>query len=45
MFTDGSVKLCKSLTAYNLVTASTYNPDSATPTQYEPVLQALENAQ
>jgi prepilin-type N-terminal cleavage/methylation domain-containing protein len=44
LFTDGSVKLCKSITAYNLVTASGYNPDSATPAQYEPILQALEQA-
>jgi prepilin-type N-terminal cleavage/methylation domain-containing protein len=44
LFTDGSVKLCKSLTAYDLVTASGYNPDSATPAQYEPILQALEAA-
>ena len=45
MFTDGSVKLCKSMTAYNLVTQSGYNPDSATPAQYEPILQALEAVQ
>jgi prepilin-type N-terminal cleavage/methylation domain-containing protein len=44
LFTDGSVKLCKSQTAYNIVTAAGYNPDSATPTQYEPILQALEAA-
>jgi prepilin-type N-terminal cleavage/methylation domain-containing protein len=43
LFTDGSVKFCKSLTAYSLVTAAGYNPDSATPAQYEPILQALEN--
>ena len=42
LFTDGSVKFCKSLTAYALVTAPSYNPDGATPSQYEPVLQALE---
>lgn len=44
LFTDGSVKLCKSMTAYNLVTASSYNADSADPSQYEPVLQSLETA-
>jgi prepilin-type N-terminal cleavage/methylation domain-containing protein len=44
LFTDGSVKLCKSIVAYNIVTAPGYNPDSATPAQYEPVLQALEAA-
>ncbi len=44
LFTDGSVKLCKSLPAYDLVTAPGYNPDSATPAQYEPILQALEEA-
>lgn len=44
LFTDGSVGLCKSIAAYNLVTAPGYNPDSATPAQYEPILQALENA-
>jgi prepilin-type N-terminal cleavage/methylation domain-containing protein len=43
MFTDGSVKLCKSIPAYNLVTAPSYNADSATPAQYEPILQTLEN--
>jgi prepilin-type N-terminal cleavage/methylation domain-containing protein len=45
LFTDGSVKLCKSLEAYALVTAPGYNPDSASPAQYEPVLQALEAVQ
>jgi prepilin-type N-terminal cleavage/methylation domain-containing protein len=45
MFTDGAVKLCKSLVAYSLVTASSYNADSATPKDYEPVLQALEAVQ
>jgi prepilin-type N-terminal cleavage/methylation domain-containing protein len=45
LFTDGSVKLCKSLVAYNLVTAPGYNPDGASPTQYEPILQALEAQQ
>jgi prepilin-type N-terminal cleavage/methylation domain-containing protein len=44
LFTDGSVKFCKSLAAYNMVTASGYNPDSATPAQYEPILQTLETA-
>jgi prepilin-type N-terminal cleavage/methylation domain-containing protein len=44
LFTDGSVKLCKSIPAYLLVTASGYNPDSATPMQYEPILQDLEQA-
>jgi len=44
LFTDGSVKLCKSIYAYNLVIAPGYNPDSATPAQYEPILQALENS-
>lgn len=44
MFTDGSVKLCKNQTAFSLVTAPSYNPDSATPAQYEPILQALENS-
>jgi prepilin-type N-terminal cleavage/methylation domain-containing protein len=43
LFTDGSVKFSKSPQAYNLVTAPGYNADSATPTQYEPILQALEN--
>jgi prepilin-type N-terminal cleavage/methylation domain-containing protein len=45
LFTDGSVKLVKSVTAFNLVIAPGYNPDSATPAQYEPVLQALEDTQ
>ena len=44
LFTDGSVKLCKSPEAYQLVVAPGYNPDSATPAQYEPILQALEAA-
>ena len=44
LFTDGSVKFCKSIPAYNLVVALT-DPDSATPTVYEPILQSLENAQ
>src|ERR1035437_5776522 len=44
LFTDGSVKLCKSVTAYNTVTAPGYDPDGATPTQYEPILQSLEIA-
>jgi hypothetical protein len=45
MFTDGSAKLCKSVQAYALVTAPGYNPDSATPAQYEPILQTLEGTQ
>ena len=44
LFTDGSVKLCKSLTAFNLVTATGFDPDAASPATYEPVLQALESA-
>ena len=36
LFTDGSVKFCKSLPAYNMVTAAGYDPDSASPAQYEP---------
>jgi prepilin-type N-terminal cleavage/methylation domain-containing protein len=51
LFTDGSVKVCKSLPAYDMV-ANPANPnyfgnpstDAATPAQYEPFLQALENA-
>jgi prepilin-type N-terminal cleavage/methylation domain-containing protein len=49
LFTDGSIKLCKSMVAYNMV-ATPGSPgyisdtDSATPAQYEPLLQALENA-
>jgi prepilin-type N-terminal cleavage/methylation domain-containing protein len=42
LFTDSSVKFCKSVQAYALVIAPGYNPDSATPAQYEPILQALE---
>jgi prepilin-type N-terminal cleavage/methylation domain-containing protein len=44
LFTDGSVRLCKSIPAYDMVTASGYNADSATPAQYEPILLALENS-
>ncbi len=44
LFTDGSVRLCKSIYAYNLVTAPGYDPDAASPAQYEPILQALESA-
>lgn len=44
LFTDGSVKLCKSERAFELVTAPGYDPDSATPQQYEPILEALEAA-
>ena len=49
LFADGSAKLCKSMTAYNMV-ASPGTPgyiadtDAATPGQYEPLLQALESA-
>jgi hypothetical protein len=43
MFNDGSVKFCKSILAYNLAVALP-DPDGATPTQYEPLLQALEDA-
>jgi len=43
LFTDGSVKFCKSVQAYTLAVALT-DPDAATPTQYEPILQALETA-
>jgi prepilin-type N-terminal cleavage/methylation domain-containing protein len=42
LFTDGSVSLCKSMTAYNIVTASGFDGDAASPTIYEPILQALE---
>ena len=42
LFTDGSAKFCKSVTAFNIVTASGYDPDSQTPAQYEPLLQSLE---
>ena len=44
LFTDGSVKLCKSIVAYNIVTASGFDADGASPTVYEPILQALENS-
>ena len=44
LFTDGSVKFCKSVTAFNIVTTSGYDPDSQTPAQYEPLLQSLETA-
>jgi len=44
LFTDGSVKFCKSLAAYQVVTASGYDADAAAPAQYEPVLQDLEMA-
>ncbi len=44
LFTDGSVKFCKSASAFATVTAPGYDPDSQTPAQYEPVLQALESA-
>jgi prepilin-type N-terminal cleavage/methylation domain-containing protein len=42
LFTDGSVKFCKSITAFNIVTAPGYDPDAQTPAQYEPLLQSLE---
>lgn len=41
LFTDGSVKFCKNQIAYILVNALA-DPNSATPLQYEPILQALE---
>jgi prepilin-type N-terminal cleavage/methylation domain-containing protein len=48
LFTDGSVKLCKSIEAFSRVTgAAPYGQwagDAASPAQYEPVLQALEAA-
>lgn len=49
LFTDGSVKLCKSMIAYNMVAtpgSAGYiaDTDAATPAQYEPLLQALESA-
>ena len=44
LFTDGSVKFCKSPAAFAIVTVAGYDPDAQTPAQYEPVLQALENA-
>jgi prepilin-type N-terminal cleavage/methylation domain-containing protein len=49
LFTDGSIKLCKSMAAFNMV-ATPGSPgyisdtDAATPVQYEPLLQALESA-
>jgi prepilin-type N-terminal cleavage/methylation domain-containing protein len=44
LFTDGSVKFCKSPAAFNIVTASGFDPDGASPAVYEPILQALESA-
>jgi hypothetical protein len=49
LFTDGSVKLCKSINAYNMVANPAFpgyiaDTDGATPAQYEPLLQALEAA-
>jgi prepilin-type N-terminal cleavage/methylation domain-containing protein len=44
LFTDGSVNFCRSMVAYNIVADPSYIPDSATPAQYEPILQALEQA-
>lgn len=43
LFTDGSVKLCKSPYAFDLV-VKLPDPNSATPTDYEPILKALEAA-
>jgi prepilin-type N-terminal cleavage/methylation domain-containing protein len=43
LFTDGSVKFCKSIAAFNIVTAAGYDPDAQTPAQYEPILQSIEN--
>jgi prepilin-type N-terminal cleavage/methylation domain-containing protein len=44
LFTDGSVKLCKSQVAYAIVTAPGFDPDGSAPSVYEPILQGLENA-
>jgi len=44
LFTDGSVKFCKSAAAFAIVTASGYDPDGAAPTAYEGILQSLEDA-
>ena len=44
LFTDGSVKFCKSAAAFATVTAAGYDPDAQTPAQYEPLLQSLEDA-
>jgi hypothetical protein len=44
LFTDGSVKLCKSTVAYNIVTAPGFDADGSTPAQFEPILQALEDS-
>jgi prepilin-type N-terminal cleavage/methylation domain-containing protein len=45
LFTDGSVEIRKSMTAYNIVTAPGFDADAASPTVYEPILQALESGQ
>src|SRR5215469_17276106 len=48
LFTDGSIKFCKSIPAFNLITDPTTpgyfgnNVDGASPAQYEPLLQDLE---
>lgn len=42
LFTDGSIKFCKSQVAYNLVATGAYPADTATPTQTEQLLQDLE---
>jgi len=44
MFTDGSVKLCKSQYAYALIVLPGFDPNAASPAQYEPILTALEAA-
>jgi len=44
LFTDGSVKLCKSTVAYNIVTAPGFDADGSSPAQFEPILQALEDS-
>jgi prepilin-type N-terminal cleavage/methylation domain-containing protein len=44
VFTDGAISFCKSQTAFSIVANPGYNPDSASPTQYEPILQALETS-
>ena len=44
LFTDGSVRFCKSLFAYNMVATLTTDPSNLTPAQYEPILQSLEAA-
>jgi prepilin-type N-terminal cleavage/methylation domain-containing protein len=44
LFTDGSVKYCKSPSAYSMVASYTGNIDNITPSQYLPILQALESS-